>query len=408
MTSNNETTVAMLLSCDTFESFFGQVLQLDRDTYLKHYRNDFAWYYAKGLIENGIKPIIYVPSVRYDGIYDTDVGVKVRFLRCSIWYGPLALFRRAMRATRWTLYCQERVNAAALLGSLNRSIKDDQIDLLYIQEYWGGRYDHLSCRVQVPITAADHGGVATGVVKWFKHRSFPRAQILYCQSQDECMQVQRYSGRVMLQPNGADTVFFTPPHTSLERKKTILTVARLTDKQKRTSDLIRAMCHITPDWQLEIIGTGPDQESLTSLARKLGVDSRVHFLGFKSRAEVRFAMQTCGVYAMPSANEAMCLALLEAMCCGASIVASRIRTFESLVLDGVNGKLFPVGDVMALAEAIEEAWDSKLVRGAAAFESVSSQFDSKKLYFQLADSMRSMVRHAASEPTNGTYKTAVV
>jgi hypothetical protein len=63
MKTDHSMTVAMLLSCDSFESFFGAVLQLDRDKYLRNYRNDWAWYYAAGLIENGIRPIIYIPSI---------------------------------------------------------------------------------------------------------------------------------------------------------------------------------------------------------------------------------------------------------------------------------------------------------------------------------------------------------
>ena len=75
-----------------------------------------------GLIENGVRPILYIPSIQYDGIYETDVGVSVRFLQVAPWYRPLAPLRRAMRATRWSLYLSERVNAEAFLRPLNESI----------------------------------------------------------------------------------------------------------------------------------------------------------------------------------------------------------------------------------------------------------------------------------------------
>ena len=98
MKTAHSMTVTMLLSCDSFESFFGAVLQLDRDKYLRNYRNDWAWYYAMGLIENDIRPIIYIPSIQYEGLYETEVGVSVRFLPLASWYRPLAPLRRAMRA----------------------------------------------------------------------------------------------------------------------------------------------------------------------------------------------------------------------------------------------------------------------------------------------------------------------
>jgi glycosyltransferase involved in cell wall biosynthesis len=388
MNTAHSMTVAMLLSCDSFESFFGAVLSLDRDKYLRNYRNDWAWYYAMGLKENDIRPIIYIPSLRYEGLYETEVGVSVRFLPLASWYRPLAPLRRAMRATRWSLYFQERVNAAAFLKPLRDSIVADDADLLYVQEYWGARFDHLAHRVSVPIFAVDQGGVAKGVVKWFKRSAFRQAAMLYSQTLDECSQVERYGGRTTLQPNGSDTSFFVPPPSGTERSKNIVTVARLTDKQKRTSDLIRAVAVLPADWTLDIIGTGPDRESLEGLAGKLGISSRVNFRGFKSRSEVRSYIQTCGVYAMPSANEAMCLAVLEAMSCGASVVASRIRTFESLITDDVNGKLFAVGDVAALARSIETAWARRTILGPAAAVSVAERFNSKRLYYQLAQSMR--------------------
>jgi glycosyltransferase involved in cell wall biosynthesis len=396
MKTDHSMTVAMLLSCDSFESFFGAVLQLDRDKYLRNYRNDWAWYYAMGLIENDIRPIIYIPSIQYEGLYETEGGVSVRFLPLASWYRPLAPLRRAMRATRWSLYLQERVNAAAFLNPLRDAMATDHTDILYVQEYWGARFDHLAHRVSVPIFAVDQGGVAKGVVKWFKRSAFSQAAMLYSQTLDECSQVERYGGRTTLQPNGSDTSFFIPPPSGTERSKNIVTVARLTDKQKRTSDLIRAMALLPADWTLDIIGTGPDRESLEALACKLGVGSRVNFRGFKSRSEVRSYVQGCGVYAMPSANEAMCLAVLEAMSCGASVVGSRIRTFESLITDDVNGKLFPVGDVTALARTIETAWKRRKILGPAAAVSVAEKFNCKKLHHQLAQSMRTNAGFRAS------------
>jgi glycosyltransferase involved in cell wall biosynthesis len=260
----------------------------------------------------------------------------------------------------------------------------------------------------VPIAAADHGGVAKGVVKWFKRRAFKRAALLYCQTRDECSQAQRYGGRTLLQPNGGDTSYFVPPASGTERRRNIVTVARLNDKHKRTSDLIRAMKLLPPEWTLDIVGTGPDQEMLESLANQIGVASRVKFHGFKAKPDVRAFIQRCGVYAMPSAHEAMCLAVLEAMSCGAAVVGSRIRAFESLITDGVNGKLFAVGDVAALAIAIEAAWVSRDTLGPAAVITVSEEFNSRRLYRQLAQSMRasaafdSSITHGELTQTVGT------
>ncbi|MDB5326829.1 MAG: glycosyltransferase family 1 protein [Phycisphaerales bacterium] len=384
-------TVAMLLSCDTFESFFGDVLKLDRERYLATYRNDWSWYYARGLLENGIKPILYIPSLGDGGLHETDTGISVRFLPVANWYKPLAGLRRAFRATRWSLYAQERVNAMSFLGPLREALAADGASLLYSQEYWNGRFDHLVHRVSVPVVAADHGGLAQGVVQWFKGAAMRRAAMLHCQTPDECSQVNAFGGRTHLQPNSCDTAQFFPDPTAV-RTKTILTVARLTDKQKRTSDLIRAMTKLSKDWTLDIVGTGPDQQMLATLAIELGVADRVHFHGFQPRDAVRTFVRQCGVYAMPSFNEGVCLALLEAMACGASVVASRIRAFTPLISHGENGHLIPVGNPDAIATAVEAAWQNRDALGQAAVATVQARYDSKTLFAKLAASIRTSVR----------------
>jgi glycosyltransferase involved in cell wall biosynthesis len=400
MNRQSTMTVAMLLSCDSFESFYGSVLQLDRDRFVQKYRNDWSWYYAGGLLENGIQPILYIPSLQYEGYFDTEVGIGIRFLKLAQWYRPLAKLRRAMRATRWSLYLQERANAAAFTDALRRAIAADGVDLLYVQEYWTGRFDHLVHRSPVPVSAVDQGGLSQGVVKWFKRKAMARAVAIYAQTTDECEQVRRYFPSPTLQPNGGDTTFFSPPPPGSPRSQNIVTVARLTDKQKRTSDLIRAMTLLDSKWTLDIIGTGPDGEMLKALAAQLNVADRVRFRGFQSKTQIRAVNQQCGVYAMPSSNEGVCLALLEAMGCGAAIVASHIRAFETVIQDGVNGMLFTVGDVPGLARAIEAAWTQRQQLGAAAAEAVSSNFNSRILYRRLAESMRQSIgasRHAVRE-----------
>ena len=384
-------TVALLLSCDTFESFFGRVLGLDRDRYLTAYRNDWSWYYAAGLLEHGIRPILYIPSTHYAGRHETDLNVPVRFLPTARWYGPLAPLRRACRATRWSLYAQEHVNAAAFYPALDQALCDDGVDVLYNQEYWNGRFDHLAARVKLPLVAMDHGGLPTGVVTAFKRRSLARAAAILCQTRDECRHVERFGVTPLLQPNGCDTGFFHPPADPVAKTKTVLTVARLTDKQKRTSDLIRALPLLAQDWSLDVIGTGPDRGMLEAMAADLDVADRVRFHGFQGRAEVRDALRTCGVYAMPSANEGIPLAMLEAMGCGAAPVATRIRSFETVIDDGTTGLLVHVGDVPALAAAVEHAWADRDRLGTAAAVSVARDFDHRALYRQLADRLKAVV-----------------
>jgi glycosyltransferase involved in cell wall biosynthesis len=385
--------IAMLLSCSSFEGFFGWVQGQSRQSYLESYRNDWSWYYARGLLENGVKPTIYIPAQKETGKYQTDAGIPVRFLPLERWSGLLEQFwlKRLSRQTRWTLYADERINTMAFMRSLRDALGEDDIDILYVQEYWSGRFDHIVNAVDLPVVGADHGGVSEHVVKLFKSQALEKAALCYGQTEGECRMIDRYGGRSKLLPNGCDISEFSPDLT-VQRSKTVLTVTRLTNKQKRTSDLIRAVAQLPEEWSLDIVGTGPHRQMLEDLAANLNVGSRVRFHGFVSRTQVRDFLRHCGVYAMPSANEAVALAALEAMACGASVVLSQIRAFEQLVTDGVNGCLVPVGDVDRLAEGILNAWERRDVFGPAAAETVGTRYNTRVLYRELADSLRGLLR----------------
>ena len=218
--------VAMLLSCGSFEGFFGGVLGQSRQSYLERYRNDWSWYYARGLLDNGINPTLYIPALYEAGKYETDAGFPVRFLPLDRWYRPFeqVWLKRLSRQTRWSLYAQERINTIAFMGSLREALIQDDIDLLYVQEYWSGRFDHIVHRVSLPVTGADHGGLSQGVVKLFKPSALKKAVLCYGQTEDECRLIERYGGRSRLQPNGCDVSEFFPDPAA-QRSKTVLSAA---------------------------------------------------------------------------------------------------------------------------------------------------------------------------------------
>ena len=389
--------VAILLSCGSFEGFYGRVQGQSRQSYLESYRNDWAWYYGRGLLENGIQPVLYLPSLYEAGKYETNADIPVHFLPLARWYRPIEQLslKRLCRATRWSLYADEVMNTVAFMGPLREALHEDGIDLLYVQEHWSGRFDYLVRELDLPVVGADHGGVSKGVVKLFKRGAFERAALCYGQTEDECRVIEKYGGRAILQPNGCDVSEFFPD-PAVQRGKTLLTVTRLTNKQKRTTDLIRAMIELPEDWTLDIVGTGPDRDMLERLVADLNLSSRVRFHGFVGRTGVRDLFRRCGVYAMPSANEGLAVAALEAMACGAAVVLSQIRAFEPLVMNGINGRLVSVGDVKGLAAAIIDAWEHRESLGKAAFDTVRTRYNTRVLYSQLAESLRDCVRRSGA------------
>jgi glycosyltransferase involved in cell wall biosynthesis len=132
----------------------------------------------------------------------------------------------------------------------------------------------------------------------------------------------------------------------------VLFVGRL-DKEKNIDDLIRAVA-ILPDVRAEIVGDGACREKLVALAASLGVLERVRFHGFVSDDELVRAYQHSDVFCMPGTAELQSLATMEAMAAGRPVVAADAMALPHLVRPGVNGFLYPPGDVDQLARCLTE------------------------------------------------------
>ena len=387
---------ALLLHCDRFEGWFTQVLGFDREGFLHHYRNDFAWDYALGLRENGIEPIIYIASLQHRGLYKTHDGFQVRFLPLASWYVVscrLPYFKRFAIGT----YLQELVNAIALINSLKIALQADDISVLYVQEYWTTRFDYLIEHLDIPIIGADHGGNDSVIIPAHKRRSLPKAYKLTCQTIEQVEKVKQFGGDAVLLPNGVDTEFYYPDSAVPRQERVILTVARLTDRQKRTSDLIRALTYLDASWRLEIVGIGTDGDRLQALAAELGVAERVMFLGFiQDKTKLRNRYQQCSIFALPSATEGLALVTLEAMSCGTAVVTSDIPAFNMLVLDDITGIKVPVGQPEALAKGILKCDLNRERYGQEARQRVANSYSKRQLFARLADLIQQCPESIAS------------
>ena len=123
---------------------------------------------------------------------------------------------------------------------------------------------------------------------------------------------------------------------------------------KRTGDVIRIFSRIVRDLpaRLLMIGDGPDRSAAEFIAHSQGIQDRVHFLGKQS--SVSEILPLADLLLMPSELESFGLVALEAMACRVPTIATRVGGVPELIEDGVNGRLFPVGDVEGMAAAAAE------------------------------------------------------
>lgn len=377
---------AILVSVESFEEFFGAGFALTPESYAQEYRNDWAWDWCAMLLAQGISPALYVASYEADGTRPTGDQTLVRFLRLSPLYTP---WRRlpALRRSPPGRYVDQAINAQAILPGLRRAIKEDGVEVLLVQEYWTGRWDRLAYGLQVPLVAVDQGRPPGREIKILKRRTLPRAKSVITQTDAEAKLVQGYGGRAQRIPNGVDTAFFAPgggqpdPHA-------VLLAARLSDRQKRITDLLRAIAQLGAPWHLRIAGAGPEHAALSALAAELGIADRVQWLGFVDRPRLRELYRGCGVFALPSAFEGLPMVLLEAMSCAMACVGSDIPAIAEVIEPGRNGLLTPVGNPDELAETIAVAGAQRERLGAAARQTVLDEYSRQSSGRRLADAIR--------------------
>jgi N-acetyl-alpha-D-glucosaminyl L-malate synthase BshA len=119
---------------------------------------------------------------------------------------------------------------------------------------------------------------------------------------------------------------------------------------KRILDVIEVFARVSAALpaRLMLIGDGPDRSAAEHLALRLGVADRIHFLG--KQDNVNELLPLADLMLMPSEMESFGLAALEAMACSVPTIATRVGGVPELIDDGINGLLFAVGDIDAMAD----------------------------------------------------------
>jgi len=131
-------------------------------------------------------------------------------------------------------------------------------------------------------------------------------------------------------------------------------------REKGVRELLEALRKIVPEHptvRLLVVGdtlsSDRSRNYATGVASEVasyGLSERVVFTGFQDDPAPYYALMD--VFVLPSHREGMPRTILEAMASGLPVVATDIRGCREEVLDGVTGRLVPVRDAAALAEAI--------------------------------------------------------
>jgi N-acetyl-alpha-D-glucosaminyl L-malate synthase BshA len=118
---------------------------------------------------------------------------------------------------------------------------------------------------------------------------------------------------------------------------------------KRVLDVVRILERVVREVPavLLMVGEGPERASAQALARRLGVQDRVRFLGRHDQIEE--IMSLADVFLLPSELESFGLSALEAMAAEVPVVGSDAGGLPEVVKHAETGFLLPVGDIEGMA-----------------------------------------------------------
>jgi len=285
-------------------------------------------------------------------------------LREILFFLPKLHFKRIDRAVRGII-------GRRLIRQLES--KGYRPDIIHVHTYESGSLAlWLRDRINVPIVITEHyTGFARNILsKWelnWARRCFEAADLRLAVSKAFAKLLKLGTGLTFgVLPNFIDTSFFSPGSMG-GACYDFLSVGHLLPK-KNHKMLIEAFSKLSPGkrgLKLGIVGEGPMKRKLANLAKYLGLESHVDFLGYKDMVGVRNLLRKSRIYCMPSSYETFGIAVVEAMSVGVPAVVTRCGGPEEIVVNGLNGIVTQL-NMRAYAAALEEAlahnWDRDAIR----------------------------------------------
>ncbi|GEM_PF-936978 len=210
------------------------------------------------------------------------------------------------------------------------------------------------------------------------------------------------AGKCLFIPNGVDTKKFFPADARIDgvdaagarkslglgRNEVVLLYMGVIDTRKGIDVLIPAFAGAVrggDGFKAKLVLVGPRNRSdlgsefynlMKGLTADLGISDKVLFLDYTANPAVFYRM--ADIFVLPSRQEGMPNAVIEAMACGLPVIGTRISGTEDLVIDGINGKLVRAGDVKQLQQAMKElivSRDLRVQMGRKSLEMVRSEYN---------------------------------
>ena len=170
--------------------------------------------------------------------------------------------------------------------------------------------------------------------------------------------------QVVVFPNPVEIPENVPERTANHKKINFVSLGRIC-KRKGAFDLIEAFAKLSPELQeqseLTLAGIGEIEEAC-KLAESLNVRQHINFPGWVDPVGRSELLSKADVFVLPSYNEGLPMALLEAMSWGLPVITTPVGGIPELVTDQETGWLVNPGDVPHLAKAVQSLITNESLR----------------------------------------------
>lgn len=311
--------------------------------------------------------------LRYLAIALADAGADVTVVTSRLDGLPAEeRIGREVRVVRLATSPLRFVGTWLYMRNLRRWFARHPVDLAYISMLKHDAYVAVGAgrRGGFPVVLRPEGAGATGDIAWQSWGRGGRAIARRCREADAFVAISDSvrreligagydPGRIVDLPNGvpipaegwsARPDFAASPHAVF--------VGRLAP-EKGLHALIDAWPIVRrsfPGARLTLVGEGPERPALESRVAGLGLGDVFRLPGPSPAPSAILAASD--LFVLPSREEGMSIALLEAMALGLPLVATAIPGNLKLVTDGLHGRLAPPDDPGGLARAIVAQWSN--------------------------------------------------
>ena len=267
------------------------------------------------------------------GLHSLGENIQVIFLKN---YGKHPLRNALLESGISTIALDGRIR------SLRRLIKTERPAIIHTHGYKAGILGRLLSKIyKIPSVSTFHAGeISTGklgLYQWLDEKSAILSSHLFAVSPQIA---SKLPSNTQVFDNFIDTSNIMP-----SKGNQVAFVGRLS--KEKGADYFLALALLFPTLSFHIYGEGPLRQALENLAT-----SNVIFHG--QQDDMSIVWSAIGLLIMPSRNEGLPMAALEAMARGIPVLASDVGALNKVVDSNSNGWLIPAGDINALSNYLSQ------------------------------------------------------